>query len=215
MFDLFKRYVDEGYMRFGEGEAWFGRERIIFYFAGFSAREFRLGRKLNGQRYLAYKFITNRREGRVVLRHHGSPDTSKLSSVLDTCTKIIGLFGNGTVHTVKIDEGRGFAVVSGVSMLGLEMKDEGADDSQVDFAIGGFLAGAVQYHSNKPTYAVETSCVAQKGVQECKWIVGSAGDIIDYVRDSGEDVESAEKTLGSMTDAEKELSSGGMADGML
>ena len=161
MFDLFKKYVDEGYMRFDKGDIWFGKERLVLYFTQFTSTELLLNTKLSGDRYLATKFVLSRKEGQTVMQQHGAPDMKELASLLNVSVKIMGILGKGAFKLVETDSSKGFAVLTGVSTLGLERKEDEASDDPIDFMIGGIWAGTVGYYTKRRAYAIEISCVAQ------------------------------------------------------
>jgi hypothetical protein len=206
MFDLFKRYVDEGYMKFDKGNVWFGKEGITLYFTQFTATELYLNRRIGGSRYLATKFAASRKEGLAVVQQHGAPSMKELTSPLNVILKIMGILGMGTFKVVEADSAEGFAVLTGVTTLGLDMKAEKASDDPIDFVVGGLIAGAVEYYTKKRAYAVETSCVAQKDQEECTWLVGSRESIVGYVQKSlPEKIGLANRALDQIQALEKEL----------
>ena len=216
MFNVFKRYVDEKYINFENGQIWFGRERIVLYISLYSVRDLFLNRVLYGGRYLATKFLVSRKESQIVLQQHGTPNKSLFASPIDTILQIMNLFGMGyAFRIVQSDAAMGFAVVTGVSSLGLEAKERGGSEETIDFVIGGLLAGAVQYFTKKPTYAVELSCVAQGSANECIWVIGSRKDILDYVKTSfSKKVDLAKAALDNIEAAEKQINSKASLKGM-
>jgi hypothetical protein len=207
MFDLFKRYVDEGYMQFdNRGDIWFGKERLIIYVGLMSAMEFAFDSEISGWRYLATRFIASRREGYIMIQQHGAPDMKELVSPLNVGLKVMETFGMGTFRIVKADSEKGFAVITGSSTLGKDTKEEKASESPIDFMIGGLLAGVVGYYTKRQEYAVELSCVSQKDSNECVWVVGDRQAIMDYIQKASPDrVELGNKTLDEIEGVEREL----------
>ncbi|MDE1866025.1 MAG: hypothetical protein KGH94_05315 [Candidatus Micrarchaeota archaeon] len=216
MFDLFKRYVDEGYMKLSDEGFWFGKERMIFYYTTFNARELMLNSKFGGSRYLATKFIVSRKEGQLLMQQHGAQDMSALANLIDSLIKIINLLGIGKLRIVESDSKSGFAVLSGTSNAALERKAESPSDAPVDFVIGGLIAGTVSYYTKRKAYAAETKCVAQNGVEECTWVVGNKDDILNYIKDSAPGkTEAAQKTIEDIEAAENEIGSRQSLNGII
>ena len=68
------------------------------------------------------------------------------------------------------------------------------------------VAGVVQYYMKTPIYAVETSCVVQKGVQECVIVAGGRETILGYMQKFSPDrVDYTKETLDRIQEVEKEL----------
>lgn len=206
MFDLIKRYVAEKYMQFKDGQIWFGKERIAFYFVPHLVREFSLNYKTHGLKYCANQFIAGRKQGLVFVKEHGVPLMKSLTPVVKISCEVLNVFGFGTFRTIKVEDKKGFMVIAGKSTLGNELKSQKASPVPIDFMLGGLFAGALQHYTKKPMYAVETACTAQKEVQECVWVIGSKTHILSYIKEFSPDkTEWANKILGQIEEVEKDL----------
>ncbi len=206
MFDLIKRYVAEKYMQFKDGQIWFGKERVVFYFVPHLVREISLNQEINGLKYCATMFIAGRKQGHVFVQQHGVPLMKSLTPVVKISCEVLTMFGFGTFRTVKVDDRDGFMVLAGKSTLALDIKSDKPNKEPIDFMLGGLFAGALQYYTKAPMYAVETMCAAQKDVQECIWVMGSRKNILRYIQEFSPDkVDWADKVLDEVEEVEKEL----------
>lgn len=206
MFDLIKRYVAERYMQFKDGQIWFGKERIVFYFVPHLTREFSVNYKNHGLDYCANMFLAGRQQGITFVKQHGVPLMKSLTPVVKISCEVLNTFGFGTFRTIKVEDKKGFMVLAGKSTLGRDLKSNKPSKIPIDFMLGGLFAGALQHYTKKPMYAVETTCVAQKDVQECVWVIGSRKNILHYIQDFSPDkLEWANTILDKVEDVEKEL----------
>lgn len=205
--DIVSRYIAERYVRFENGQIWFGKERVTFNFLPILAKEFLMNNEISGGRYAAAMFLSGRREGYDFVRQHGIPLVKNWTPVLRMGFQWINLFGVGMFRPIKANNEQGFMIAAGRSTFGLEMKSESPGRNKpVDFVMGGLIAGAIQYYTKKPTYAVETTCVAEKNVRECVLVAGGRKDILKYIKDFSPDkVSWANTTLDQVEAVEKEI----------
>ncbi len=209
MFDLIKRYVAEKYMQFKDGQVWFGKERLIFVFSAYFTNEYLVGKEL-GPKYPMLMFIAGKKEGYTWVQQHGMPFMKSVTAVVRLGIEILNTFGYGTYRTVKVDDKNGFMVMTGRSTMADDIRLVRPSAEPVDFMLGGIFAGALQYFAKTPLYAVETSCIAQTGVQECLWVIGSVEAIMAYVHQFSPDKEEwAAYVLGQIREVEKELETKG------
>ncbi len=206
MFDLIKRYVAERYMQFKDGQIFFGKEGIVFYFTPHLSTEFFINYKLLGLDYCANMFLAGRKQGIVFVKEHGIPLMKSLTSVVKISCEVLNTFGFGTFRTIKVDDKKGFMVLAGKSSLAIDIKSNKASKIPTDFMLGGLFAGALQHYTKKPMYAVETSCVAQKESQECVWVIGSEKNIIDYIKKFSPDkIDWANQIINKIKENEKKI----------
>lgn len=206
MFDIIKRYVSERYMQFKDGQIWFGKERIAFYFVPHLTNEFDINYERYSLDYCANIFLAGRKQGKTFVEQHGVPLMKGLTLVVKMSCEILNTFGFGTFRTIKVDDKEGFMVLVGNSTLASDIKLNKPSKIPTDFMLGGLFAGALQHYSKEPMYAVETACVAQKDLQECCWVIGSKSGIMDYVKKFSPDkVAWSDKIIGRITEAEKEF----------
>ena len=182
MFDLIARYVAEKYMQFKDGEIWFGKERVVFYFVPHLNREFSINYGVYGLDYCSNLFIAGRRQGNTFVKQHGIPLMKSLTQVVKISCEILNMFGFGIIKTIKVDDKNGFMILAGKSALAEDMKSRGGSKIPVDFMLAGLFAGAAEYYTKKQMYAVEITCAAQTNVQECTWAIGSKESIFRYVK---------------------------------
>jgi len=177
-----EQYLAARYMRFDEGQIWFGKDRIVLYFVPQLVTEFITNRDIFGLKYCALTFLTGRKQGNNFVQKHGIPLKKLLTSVVELSCDILNTFGFGTFRTLKVDTKEGFMVLVGKSTFAEDIKKNfGGSETPVDFMLSGLFAGALQYYMKKPIYAVETRCVAQREIQECVWVIGSQEQIKHYV----------------------------------
>jgi predicted hydrocarbon binding protein len=206
MFDLIKRYVAERYMQFKDGQIWFGKEGVVFYFTPHLTTEFDFNYKTLGLEYCANMFLAGRKQGQIFVKQHGIPLMKSLTPVVKISCEILNTFGFGTFRTIKVDDKNGFMVLTGKSTLASNIKSNKPSKIPIDFMLGGLFAGASQQYLKKPMYAVETSCVAQKESQECVWIIGSEENILHYVKKFSPDkIEWTNQIISKIKDSEKKL----------
>jgi hypothetical protein len=205
--DTLSRYLAVKYARFGEGEIWFSKQRVAFNFLPILAREFLINNEANRETYSAAVFLSARRTGYEYVRQHGIPMMKNWTAVVSLGMEWLNQFGDGTLRTVRADNKEGFGIVSGRLAFGQEVKAESPNNTEpVDFVIGGLVAGTIQYYTKTKIYAVETSCIAQKGVQECLLVTGSRDSILGYVKKFSPDkAELASVTLNRIQALEKEV----------
>jgi len=183
MFKQLEQYLTTKYMRFDNGQVWFGKERIGFYFMPHLATEFITCKKVFDLKYCAAMFLAGRERGKNFVEKNGVPLKKILTPVVQLSCDVLNTFGFGTFRTLKVDDEKGFMVLSGKSTFADEIKKNFAiSDIPVDFMLGGLFAGATEYFMKEKRYAVETRCTAQKDVQECVWVIGTEEQIIDYVQ---------------------------------
>jgi predicted hydrocarbon binding protein len=176
------QFITSKYLKFGEGEIWFGKKQIIIYFLSEMVNELYYGLRLFGTEYGASMFISAREEGNRFIKNNLISIKKILSPVVNLGCEVIGSFGYGQVRTIKVDEKENFMVLVGKSIIADEYKREhGASEYPIDFMLGGLWAGALEPFSQKRAYCVEVRCSAQKDVEECVWVVGSKDKIRDYV----------------------------------
>jgi hypothetical protein len=180
--DMVSRYMAERYVRFEEGQIWFGKERVTFNFIPILARELIINSKINGPRFHATLFISARREGYDFMKEHAIPLVRDWTPGVKMGFEWINLFGVGSFRPIKANNKEGFTVTIGVSTLGLEMKLERPGGGPVDFVMCGLISGAIEYYTRQPTYGIETSCVAEKGVDQCTLVAGTRKNITEYVQ---------------------------------
>jgi predicted hydrocarbon binding protein len=206
MFDLIKRYVAERYMQFKDGQIFFGKEGIVFYFTPHLSTEFFINYKLLGLDYCANMFLAGRKQGQIFVKQHGIPLMKSLTPVVKISCEILNTFGFGTFRTIKVDDKNGFMVLAGKSSLAMEIKSNKPSKIPIDFMLGGLFAGASQQYLKKPMYAVETSCVAQKETQECVWIIGCEENILEYIKKFSPDkIKWANKIINKIKNNEKKI----------
>lgn len=197
MFKQIEQYLTTKYMRFDDGQVWFGKERIGFYFMPHLATEFLTLKRTLGLKYCAAQFIAGREKGKSFVTKHGVPLKKILTPVVQISCDVLNTFGFGTFRTLKVDDKTGFMVLAGKSTFGDEIKRNfELSEIPVDFMLGGLFAGAAEFFMKDRRYAVETRCVAQKDVQECVWVIGTEKQIKEYVEKfSPESKEWANKIL--------------------
>lgn len=177
-----EQYLAARYMRFDEGQIWFGKDRIVLYFIPQLVTEFITNKEVFGLKYCALMFLTGREQGNNFVQKHGIPLKKLLTSVVELSCEILNTFGFGTFRTLKVDTKEGFMVLVGKSTFAEDIKrNYRGSEIPVDFMLGGLFAGALQFYTKKPMYAVETLCVAQREIQECVWVVGNQEQIKQYV----------------------------------
>lgn len=204
--DTAARYIAERYMRFDEGQISIDKVRLTFNFLPITAREFLINNEFGRETYSAVIFISARKLGYEFIKHHGIPLMKNWTPIVKLGMEWMNLFGGGTYRTLKADNKEGFLIIAGRSSFGLEMKAERPSVDPVDFVVGGVVAGTIQYYTKTPVYAVETACIAQKGVQECVWAIGNRENIMEYVRKFSPDkVEWGNRTLDQTEAVEKEV----------
>jgi len=182
MFKQLEQYLTTKYMRFDEGQVWFGKERIGFYFMPHLATEFLTCKKAFGLKYCAAMFLAGRERGKLFVKKHGVPLKKILTPVVQISCDVLNTFGFGSFRTLKVDDKDGFMVLLGKSTLANEVKKNFETSPEpVDFMLGGLFAGAAEYFMKDKRYAVETRCAAQKDVQECVWVIGREDQIRRYV----------------------------------
>ena len=206
--ELIGRYIAERYVRFEEGSIWVGKERISFNFLPSAAREFMINSKLDPERYPAAQFLAAKRQGYDFVHQHGIPLVKDWTPIVKTGFEWMRLFGGGSFRSMRADNEGVFVVATGKATFGMEIKAEMPDNQEpVDYVTGGLIAGVLQYYAKEHrTYSVETSCVAQKGVQECTHVSGTRDKVMDYVeRFSPDRIDWARKALGRTEKLEKEI----------
>ncbi|MBI4044852.1 MAG: hypothetical protein HY392_04035 [Candidatus Diapherotrites archaeon] len=199
-----RQYISSRYLRFGEEEIWFGKERVLFYFAPHLAEEFSINRRIFGLKYCAACFLAGRTAGHAFVEKHGVPLKKILTPVVELSCTVLTAFGFGSFRTLKVRE-EGFMVVAGKSTLAKEIKQKMFSQKPVDFALAGVFAGALSCFSSEKFYAVETKCCAQKNVDECVWVAGTEKSILGHVNEfSPENLMWAKEFLAEVKTLEKE-----------
>lgn len=207
--DTIGKYTASKYMRFGEGEMWFGKQRAAFNFMPIMAKDFIINNGPSDGRYAATLFLSAKRTGYEDARQHSVPLVKSWTPGVRIGIEWLDMFGLGVFRSVRADNKEGFMVIVGRAEFGLEMKSEGQITEPVDFVIAGLIAGFVEYYVKTPIYVVETSCIAQKNVDECIFVGGHRKDIVDYVKKFSPDkLETAGRTLDTIEAVEKELKAG-------
>ena len=177
------QFITSKYIRFGEGEVWFGKKQIIIQFLREIVKEVHFCLKLFGVAYGASMFISAREEGNRIIKNNLIPIKKVLNPVVNLSCEVIGSFGYGPVRTIKVDDKENFMVLVGKSSIADEYKKQyGSAENPIDFMLGGLWAGALEPFSQKQACCVEIRCSAQKDVQECVWVVGSREKILDYAK---------------------------------
>lgn len=209
-FDTVSKYVADRYMKFSDGEIRFGNQRIAFNLLPIMVKEFIINNEHNSNTYPPTLFLAARREGYDFIREHGIPLVKDWHPIVKMGFEWVKLFGSGTFAPARADNKEGFGVAIGISTFGLEVNAEMPSAEPVDFILGGLIAGTMQYYMKELVYAVETSCVAQKGVNECLIVVGTRENIMDYVKKfSPGMVEYGNRTLDNIQAVEKQMEDSG------
>ncbi|MDE1866024.1 MAG: hypothetical protein KGH94_05310 [Candidatus Micrarchaeota archaeon] len=207
--DTISRYMASRYVRFGDGEIWFGDLRCTFNFIPILAREFIINNELDPERYSSIVFLAAKRAGYDFVTKHAIPLVKNWTPVIGIGIEWLSLYGHGLFRSVKADRENGFLLLSGRSNIGQEIKGQKPSTDPTDFTLGGLMAGTMEYYTKKPTYAVEISCVAQKDVQECVIVAGERKTIKSYIEKfAPEKMEWADKSLDRIEAVEKELGEG-------
>lgn len=202
-----EQYLAARYMRFDDGQIWFGKDRIALYFIPQLVKEFTINKQVFGLKYCALSFLSGREQGADFVQKHGIPLKKLLTSVVELSCDILNTFGFGTFKTLKVDTKEGFMVLVGKSTFAQEIKtNHHGSDIPVDFMLGGLFAGALQFYTKKPIYTVETLCVAQREIQECVWVIGSEEQIKQYVEKISPDrLDWTNKILYEITELEAQI----------
>ena len=184
MLDKLLQYITSKYLKFDNGQLFFGKDRVVLYFVPQLAHEFLSYKNLFGTDYCVNSFLLGRETGVHFVETHAVPMKKMLTPVVALSCDILGTFGFGKFRTLKVEEKDRFMVVVGNSTIGTEIKKSfGGSLEPVDFSLGGVFAGALQYFSKMLVYAVEIRCCAQKDVSECVWVCGSEEKIESYVKE--------------------------------
>jgi hypothetical protein len=194
------QFITSKYLKFGEGEIWFGKEQVVVYSLPERVEELHNNLKLFGLDYGLSMFLSSKNEGSRIIRNNIVPLKKILSPVVSLSCETISSLGYGPIRTLKVDEKEGFMVLVGRSTIADEYKKTyGASESPIDFILGGVFTGSLEVFSNKMEYCVEIKCSAQKDVEECVWVVGSREKILNYTKQfAPESVEWANTVLNYM-----------------
>lgn len=191
------QFITSKYLKFGDGEVWFGKEEVVIYFLSQAVRDLYYNLGQFGLDYGASMFLSAKTEGNNFVKNNIIPIKKILTPVVTLSCELISSFGYGPIKTIKVDDKEGFMVLLGKSTIANEYKKRhGPSAIPVDFLLGGLFSGALELFTNEKTYCVETRCSAQKDVEECVWVIGNREKILNYARQfSPESIESAIETI--------------------
>ena len=203
--NLITRYMAENYVRFEDGQIWFGKERDHFDFLPILAKEYLINAEIEGPMYEATMFLLAKKVGYNFVAQHAIPLVKSWTPVVRMGLDWMDVTGVGAYRLAKANNEQGFLVAVGKSAFGSEVKLQTPNRNKpVDLASVGLVAGSIEYYVKRPMYAVEPVCVAQKNVQECVLVVGDRKDITGYVKDFSPDrLDYANGVLDQIEKAEK------------
>lgn len=184
MFDFLKKFMLTGYLKFDDDKIRFGKDGLVFYFTPQLVNEHEANWIVNGLRYGCAQYAAAKYEGYRFVENHGIGMLKTLTPVVKLSLEVLQNFGWGRLKTYRVDEKKGFMVITGKSTIAEELKRRSRpQDHPIDFMLGGLFAGALEYFSKERVFTVEIMCCSQKDKQSCTFVSGTPENIYSYVED--------------------------------
>jgi len=207
MFGFLKKFMLTGYLKFEEDKIRFGKDGLVFYFTPQLVSEHEANWAVGGLRYGCAQYIAAKYEGHRFVKNHGVSMLKTLTPVVKLSLEVLQNFGWGRLKTYKVDEKKGFMVITGKSTLAEEIKRlSRPQDHPIDFMLGGLFAGALEYFSEEKIYTVEIVCCSQKDRQSCTFVSGTPESIYGYVEEFAPETRGwAEQVIEETSRTEEEI----------
>jgi hypothetical protein len=201
------QFIASKYIKFGDHEITFGKERVVIYSLEQLVDQIYLNQKLFGADYNALLYTIAKKQSTYFVKNHGVPIKKLFNLVVQLSSDVLSAFGAVKIRTVKVDEKRTSMFIAGSSSIAKFYKKKyGFSDTQIDFILCGAYAGALECLSKTQTYCIELECSAQKNIDECKWFAGSPQNILEQVNNYyPESVERVTKLLDLLQKTEGKL----------